>query len=229
MRDYQAGVPILGIVGVNGAGKTLIGATIVVNRLREGRTVYSTVPVFDSVSGRSTLPIDGLEQLLEIRDATVFFDDVAVILPSGNLNLPDEITVLLHTLRHRKVDVLWSAPGWMRANNSLRLITQGLLNVIPLARVRDNGTPWPRPRFIGLGLMDTTTGKADSTPEVRLRPIQIVRPMKLAGWGAYDTLADTPILTHRKKVNTCPDCGGVVSPPRHSKALHDQLGLTWNG
>lgn len=225
----MAGVPILGITGINGAGKTLVGASLVVTRLRAGREVWSTVPVRDPVSGRSTIPITGLEDLIGLRDCTAFFDDVAVILPSGSINLPEEMDVLLQTLRHKGVDVIWSAPGWMRANNRLRLITQGLLNVVPMLRVRDDSTPWPRPRIVGLALLDTTTGKADSTPERRLGPISFVRPTKLPGWGAYDTLADTPVLTHRKKaVATCADCGGVVSPPRHSKARHDALGLVWD-
>lgn len=228
MRDYAAGVPILGVVGINGAGKTLVGATLVVMRLRAGRDVYSTVPVYDPVSGRSTTPILGLEDLLGIRNATVFFDDVAVILPSGSMHLPEEVEVLLQTLRHKGVDVIWTAPGWMRASNRLRLVTQGLLNVVPFLRVRDDSTPWPRPRAIALGLMDTTTGKADSAPEQRLGRVRFMRPEKLEGWGTYDTLADTPVLTHRKKpVTLCEDCNGVMSPPRHSKARHDALGLVW--
>lgn len=230
MRDFAAGVPICGIVGINGAGKTLIGASIVISRMVTGREVYSTVPIeyTDPKSGESwsTKPVLSLEQLLHLRDVTVFFDDVSVILPAGNLNLPDELMVLLQTLRHKGIDVIWSAPGWMRANNQLRLITQGVIVVQPWLRHKAVGTPWPTPRLVYVALMDTTSGKADATPDVVLRR-GVYRPTKLPSFGAYDTLADTPVLRTPKQTSRCASCGGSVPLEKHSKERHESLGLPW--
>ena len=227
------GVPILALTGINGAGKTLVAVTICIGRMREGRTVYSTVPISyvdpDSGSLYESVPITSLAQLAHIpRGSTVFLDDVAVILPSGAQSLPAEIEVLLHVLRHRDIDLIWTAPGWMRANNNLRLVTQGLVNVQPAFRRRDPSTPWPIPRVIFLTLYDTGVGKADATPDRILR-VALATPQKLDGFGAYDTHADTPILRPLKPSTVCPDCLGSYPPKKHSPELHRQLGLDWHG
>lgn len=229
---FARGVPILGLTGVNGAGKTLVAVSICIERMKEGREVYSTVPIryVDPVSGEvyESKPILSTEQLQHLNDVTVFFDDIAVIFPSGNLNLPPEIEVLLHTLRHHGVDVLWTAPGWMRANNNVRLITQGLVNVQPTFRKSEPGNPWPTPRLLFLTLFDTSVGKVDATPE-KILTRKLALPRKLDGFGAYDTLADTPLLFRKKRQTHCSDCMGAFAPLKHSEALHSHLGIPWYG
>lgn len=223
--NMAAGVPVLGVTGINGAGKTLAAAESVAAQLAAGREVYSTVPVRGPFG--ETQPIKSLRHILELRNCTLFLDEAAVIFSSrSTASLPAEVVVRLQTLRHDDVTVIWTAPAWMRVDNLLREVTQGLLNVVPMLRVTDRDNPWPRPRLLGLGLMDTSQGKTDAEPTRRLRT-RFARPVRLHAWGAYDTHADTPLLGRRHVGGRCVDCGGSVEVPKHSRARHEQLGIPW--
>lgn len=221
-----SGVPVVAFTGVNGAGKTLLAVDCALHDLANGRPVYSTVQI-NSPWGNSE-PIRSLRQLLEIEDATILLDEVAVILGSrgSGAQLPSEFQVLLQTLRHKRLRVMWTAPQWMRAHNQLRLATQGLVNVTPLARRRSADDPWGTPGLVMAGLMDTSVGAADEMPTKVLRR-RFYLPKRLHGWGAYDTHADTPFLGIRSRGGTCHDCGGQRPPVKHSKELHEALGVPW--
>lgn len=223
--DVAGGVPVCGITGINGAGKTTIAVNSVLCDLRDGRTVYSTVPVTSRWG--DALPVLSLRQLCEVRDVTILLDDVAVIFGSNAAgSLPNEVDVFWQTLRHRRLRVIWTAPAWMRAHNRVRSVTQGLVSVSPLARYSVAGSPWPRPRLIMAGLLDTASGKEDSTPTRILRR-RLYVPSRMAAWGAYDTEADTPLLGHASHQGKCTDCGGSITVPKHSAERHAELGLPW--
>lgn len=226
MIDLAAGVPICGFTGINGAGKTLLAVESAIADMSKGRTVYSTVPIW-SEHGES-VPIRSLRQLLEVEDCTILLDDISVIFSARlTQSLPAEVVVLLHTLRHRKVTVRWTAPEWMRADTNIRGVTQGLVSVTPMLRKRIKDDPWPVPRVVLAGLLDTSTGKADSAP-TRVMRRRILIPTKLAAFGSYDTHADTPMLgAHAVTVGVCPDCGGSRTRPKHSEERHRELGLPW--
>lgn len=224
-RDLVRGVPVAGFTGINGAGKTLLAVESAIADLARGRTVYSTVPI-KSPHGESQ-PVESLRQLLTIRNSTILLDEVAVIFSSrASQSLPSEVVACLQTLRHTGNTVRWTAPDWMRAEILLRGVTQALLNVVPLARVTSKDDPWPRPRMIMAGLLDTSQGKIDATPTRVLRR-RFVRPRGLVAWGSYDTHADTPLLGRHLQGGRCPDCGGTRDIPKHSEARHDALGLPW--
>lgn len=221
------GVPICGVTGVNGTGKTLLAVTAAVGALREGRTVYSTVAVRDPLTGRRSRPITSLGQLLEIRNSLILLDEIATILPGGaTAALPAEVRVMLGTLRHVGNTVIWTAPAWMRAHVELREITQAAASLFPIVARRVGGSPWPTPYLVGATLLDTTTGKTDDVPK-KVRRRRIYVPRRLAGWGAYDTHADTPLLGRHLAGGRCPDCGGSREVPKHSPARHAELGLPW--
>jgi Zonular occludens toxin (Zot) len=224
--DLVAGVPVAGFTGINGAGKTLLAVQSAICDLAAGRRVLSTVPI-RSRWGDSE-PLLSLRQLLELRDATVLLDEVAVIFSSRTTSsLPPEVVAFLQTLRHRGLTVRWTAPDWGRADILLRGVTQALVNVRPVLRVSD-GTLWPRPILVAAGVLDTSTGKVDETPTRVLRR-RFARPRRLEAWGAYDTHADTPMLGRFTEGGTCPDCGGSRERPKHSEARHAELGLPWYG
>lgn len=224
-QPISVGVPIVGYVGVNGAGKTLLAASAVARDLWDGRTVYSTVPVV--LPWGRTLPITSLRQLLELSGVTIFLDEVSVIFSSrSSQSLPNEIVTMLQTVRHKKNTIIWTAPAWMRCDNLLREVTQGVVNVTPLWRKGVKHDPWPVPRAVMAVLLDTSQGKADSMPDKRLRT-RFALPRRQAAFGAYDTHADTPLLGKHVHSAVCVDCGGSESRPRHSKARHDALGLPW--
>lgn len=223
--DLVAGVPIAGFTGVNGAGKTMLAVQSAICDMARGRTVYSTVPI-RSAYGNSR-PIRSLRELLHIEDATILLDEVSVIFSSrSSQSLPAEVVALLQTLRHKRLTVRWTAPAWMRCDNLLREVTQGVVNVLPLLRKRERDNPWPYPRVMFAGLLDTSTGKTDAQPEKVLRRRMYV-PRNLEAFGAYDTHADTPLLGLHLQGGTCVDCGGTQTRPKHDRARHEALGLPW--
>jgi len=223
--SLSVGVPIVGYVGVNGAGKTLLAASSVARDLWDGREVFSTVPVRFFYG--STKPITSLRQLLEIRNSTIFLDEVSVIFSSrSSQSLPNEIVTMLQTVRHRGNTIIWTAPAWMRCDNLLREVTQAVVNVMPITRKNVRDDPWPQPRLVLATLLDTSQGKADAMPDKRLR-MRLLRPQRLPAFGAYDTHADTPLLGKHVHSSVCVDCGGTETRPKHSKKRHDELGLPW--
>lgn len=220
-----AGVPVVGICGVNGAGKTLLVADIVADHLREGRKVYSTVEVI-TPHGR-TIPILSLEQILRISNAVVVLDEVGATFPSGSsLTLPLELSIFLQIMRHRDLYVYWTAPSWASANILLRRATQGVINVSPLLRYTTGDSPWRTPRLILAGLMDCTDVKENEDPKRILRR-RVYRPKKLAAWGCYDTHADTPVIGHYAVGGRCAGCGGMEPTPKHSRERHEALGIPY--
>lgn len=212
------GCPIVGFTGPNGAGKTLVAVTEAIADMRAGRTVVSTVQI-DSEHG-SSVPLTSLRQLLELEDCTVLLDEVAVVFSSrGSMGLAPEVEVWLQTLRHRNITVRWTAPGWMRADTMLRGVTQVLVTCHPMGKKRAAGVFWPRPLVILAAALDVHSIPQDATPEKILKR-RVYVPQRLAGWGAYDTMADTPRVGHPRSGGNCPDCGGSrraepCTPDRH--------------
>lgn len=230
-RDITLGSPITGFTGVNGAGKTLLAVQSAIERMRAGIPVYSTVAISTRAKDGTLLesiPIVQLRQLLTLHDCVLLLDEVSVIFSNRSAqSLPAELEILLQTLRHRRVEVMWTAPAWSRAAIDLRIVTTALVSVVPVMRVAD-GTPWPRPRFCFAALLDTSTGKVDEMPTRVLRRV-IYRPRSLAAWGAYDTHSDTPQLAAHRHSGICVECGGSVARPKHSEERHNRLGIAWLG
>jgi len=224
-HNILAGIPIVGVTGINGAGKTLLAVDAALYDMARGRPVYSTLAIHSPWG--DSLPIKSLRQLLHLRDATILLDEVSVIFSSrSSQSLPADVVALLQTLRHKNLTVIWTAPAWMRCDNLLREVTQGVVNVLPLMRYREPGNPWPRPRLMLATLLDTSTGKTDAMPEKVLRRRLFV-PGRMTSFGAYDTHADTPLLGRKLQGGKCVDCGGSMETPKHSQARHAQLGLPW--
>jgi hypothetical protein len=225
--DIALGVPIVGFTGVNGAGKTTMAVESAIADMATGRTVYSTVPI-TSPWGNSE-PIVSLRQLLELEDATVLLDDIAVIFSSRSTqSLPPEVVAFLQTMRHKRITMRWTAPEWRRADNLVRGVTQALVNVRPMWQYRNGDSPWRSPRMIAAGLLDTTTGKVDETP-TRIMRRRFYVPRRMLAWDCYDTHAPTPLLGVHLQGGRCVDCGGTVKVQPHSRERHDLLGLPWYG
>lgn len=232
--SFLAGAPTAGFTGANGMGKTLVAASVIANDdLRRGRDVYSTVQI-DSPWG-SSKPLISMRQLLDLRDATVFLDEVAAIFSSrDSLAVPREFDLFLQTMRHKGITVRWTAPAWARADVRLRECTQVVVGCHGLGKYRPkvldpetgDRVPqfWPRPLAIGVGALDTTEIGVDDTPEKVLKR-RIFIPQLLVGWGAYDSLADTPRIGHPPTGGACVDCGGIMPRIACSVERHQELGM----
>lgn len=230
-KSLIAGIPIVGFTGVNGAGKTALAVDCAISDMLAGRPVYSTVPIryVDPSTGEvyESAPVVSLRQLLTLRDCTVLLDDVAVIFSSRSTNsLPPAVVAFLDTLRHRNITVIWTAPSWMRCDNLLRGVTQAVVNVMPVRLpLTSSETPWPSPWLVMAGVLDTHSGKLDAMPTKVLRR-RVYRLRGLTSIGAYDTMADTPMLGAARYGGRC-ECGGMHPTPKHTQERHELLGLPW--
>lgn len=221
-RPLLASVPIVGFTGPNGAGKTLVMVAEALADMAAGRPVYSTVEIV--LGEYRSRPIRSLAQLVDLRDATVCLDEIVSIFPSSaaTTTLPAEVQVLLNTARHRGITIRWSAPDWMRAQIMLRSVTQAAVSVNPVGK-RGKGL-WPEPWWSAVTVWDARSGRVDSTPERRLRR-RLLLPRRSPAWGAYDTLADAPVIGHPDTGGICVDCGGSRTRPRCTHERHLMLGL----
>lgn len=224
--DPLRGVPIAGVTGVNGAGKTLLAVQSALADLQRGRVVYSTTPIHSRWG--DSVPITSISQLLDLpHGCTVLIDEVASVFSSRtSTGLPGEFDLFVQVLRHRGIAFRWTAPAWLRADNRLREVTQGLLAVSPLIRRPDpEGSLWPRTIIAMCAVLDTVGVKPDATPEdVKRR--RFVRLAGLPAFGAYDTHQHVESLVRTALFGTCPDCGGSRARPKCDGARHHGLGLT---
>ncbi|OIQ93159.1 zonular occludens toxin (Zot) [mine drainage metagenome] len=215
--------PIVGFIGANGYGKTLVAVTECIRYMRLGVPVYSTVPITSEWG--DSLPLTGRSQLLGLRNCVVLLDEVEVIFSSRTTaSLPPDVTIFLHTLRHRGVILLWTAPAWKRADVLIREVTQVVVGLDAVAKYTVDGKFWPTPRFVFVTSMDCTSVGADDQPERTLRR-RFYRLKGLSGWGAYDSEADTPRLGWPDEGGRCVDCGGRITPARCTPERHVELGL----
>ncbi|GAA1698896.1 hypothetical protein GCM10009808_15500 [Microbacterium sediminicola] len=120
-------MPIRAIVGANGSGKSLCALRSLLPSLDAGRTVYSTVPLYDAATGDlhpSYRRFESWEQLMHAEHADFFADEISGIASSrDHNNLHSEVINRLHQLRKVDVTFCWTAPAWRRADLSLREVT----------------------------------------------------------------------------------------------------------
>ncbi len=229
LRGYSpllGNVPIAGVTGANGGGKSLVLVAEALFDLAHGRDVWSTVDVV--LGDLRSRRIESLSQLLAVHNATVVLDEIATILPSGSAqSLPAEIRVLVQAARHRNVTLRWSAPAWGRAVIDLRQVTQAVVNVQPMGRrnVFKRAELWPEPLCSFVRVWDTIGVKLDSTPDKILRR-RLLRLRACPSWGAYDTHADVPFVGFPDSSGVCIDCGGSRTRPKCSDDRHGLLGLS---
>lgn len=144
-------VPIHGLIGANGSGKTLTGVADLLPSLERGRPVVSAVRLLDwnaspgdecrnelcdvfghGVEGSghlpshpSWVPLRHLSALLEVEACDVFLDEVGALVSSReSASMPVQIATLLQQLRKRDITLTWTAPSWNRADKILREVTQ---------------------------------------------------------------------------------------------------------
>lgn len=119
--------PIRALIGPNGSGKSLCAVRDLLPSLDAGRTVYSSVPLYDAETGElhpGYRRFESWEQLMHAEHADFFADEISGIASSrDHNNLHSEIINRLHQLRKIDVTFSWTAPAWRRADLALREVT----------------------------------------------------------------------------------------------------------
>jgi hypothetical protein len=95
--------------------------------LDAGRTVYSTVPLFDAATGElhpNYVPFRRWQQLMDAEHADFFADEISAIAASrDHNNMHSDVINRLHQLRKIDVTFSWTAPSWKRADTAIREVT----------------------------------------------------------------------------------------------------------
>jgi hypothetical protein len=236
------GGTITAIVGHNGDGKTLAAVALyAAPAIAKGREVVGTVSILDPDTGQrmpGTRLLNGWRELLELENCLLILDEINSEFPSrGAMQLPPELMTIIHQLRKPKVDVVWTAVNWSRADVALREATRRVVTakgfrgdhwqreqrVAPLwhpsgDRLLDpNGKPlrdddeWPPNRLFRWQNYDAT-----AFDEFTVHAIKSLKPAKRIWYWRpwhnhqfmYDTNERVPLLDNVSATGTCLTCGG---------------------
>jgi zona occludens toxin (predicted ATPase) len=135
---------IHGYVGLPGEGKTyeMVRQAMVLHR--QGRTIYSNIPLnlpefalefrfcrefpyFKKVPVRLPPVIQWKEfhEIFNARCAVILIDEASIILPAQAFkNIPPEVWVNLRQHRHKKLDMYFTAQSFAEVGTGLRRLTQ---------------------------------------------------------------------------------------------------------
>ncbi|WP_084126532.1 hypothetical protein [Demequina sp. NBRC 110054] len=136
--------PIQGFIGMNGGGKSaLMVDTGIDQAQKHGRPILSNIWIDEDRAG---VPVKRLTGLLDIMNADgdiVILDDIASIAPARETNAsPPEMVMRLAALRHRDAMLLWSAPVLEDVDVKIRRVTQSVVSLKALVRVKREGQLW---------------------------------------------------------------------------------------
>lgn len=221
----RRGVPIMAYVGPNGGGKTLCMVNDTLPSLDAGRTVYSTVPLYDVETGEphpAYRPFTRWSQLLEAEHADFLMDEVIGIASSReSSSMHAEVQNRLNQLRKADVVLRWTAPSWARADKIIREVTQAVTEcrgyMSDGKATREPGAGgqvalWaPRRlfRFRTFDMRDFDEWSAGKRDRVRADVKQWFQGPGSRAFGSYRTL-DSVERIEAHDPNKCPQCGGQL-------------------
>lgn len=227
-QPSRAKFEITAYIGLNGHGKTLAMVHDTWPSLRDGRRVFSTVPLLHPITQEPHpfyVPLTDWEQLLDPRleRADVLFDEVQGIANSrASQGMPVQVQTLLHQLRKKDLRLRWTAPSWSRADLLLREVTRTVTvcrGYFPDRAKGEDGRPlaWGANRLFRWLTYDAAdfTDWTDSK-EGNLRGLHNTwfwRPRSLAE-RLYDTRSVALRVGEVLDSGTCAYCGG--HKPRRS-------------
>ena len=212
-------MPIRAYIGPNGAGKSLAAVRDLLPSLDAGRTVYSTVPLYDASTGDlhpGYRRFESWEQLMHAQHADFFADEISGIASSrDHNNLHSEVINRLHQLRKVDVTFSWTAPAWRRADLSLREVTwavtecRGFLADSAAVKRDDGAVLWaPRRlfRFSTYDMRDFDEWTAGKRERVRPEVAEWFAGSGSREFASYRTL-DAVDRLEAFDPRACPHCG----------------------
>lgn len=239
------GSTITAFVGSNGDGKTLGAVAFYVEKaLRKGRPVWATFDILDTATGErapNTYRLQSWHQLLDLHDCLLVLDEINSEFPSrGAMQLPPELMSLIHQLRKPKVDLIWTAVNWSRADVALREATKVVIAAKgympekwerepntanlrhPSGKRQRNSTGKPlrlEDEWPPMRLFKYVTYDASSFEDFTIHATQNAKILKRRWYwrpwhnhqNMYSTDQTVPLLDNVSATGTCLTCGGQRS------------------
>lgn len=149
--------PITAYVGANGSGKTFTMVYDTLTSIEYGRTILSTVEIFDYLNPRpcdddscdspnhpdhqalhpNYIRLTSYHQLLQAKNCDILLDEVQGFLSSRETsNLPYPVATKLMQLRKDDVVLRYSSPSWTRVDIIVREVTQYITLSVPFFAVK---------------------------------------------------------------------------------------------
>lgn len=202
------------ITGLNGAGKSAMAVSMLLEAQKKGFATASNV----KVSGAAH--IRDYDHLMSLRHTLVLLDDVSAIASSRNYAaLTPEAVLFFQTLRHHDISLIWTAPTFDRADVLLRSITREWTDVRVLWATKREGSLWKETK-IAMTLTGTpkTDALADGGYSIQNGWLGLFRPARVH--QDYDSFADLDLFTPEKFPTRCRTCGAVLMYPRVQASDH---------
>lgn len=214
-RDYRCRFPIAAYVGSNGSGKTLAMVHDTLPSLYQGRTIYTTVPIFypDGTVPDHVVILHDWSQILDAEHADILLDEVSAIASSRESDaLPPQVATLLQQLRKRDLVLRWTAPSWARADKILRETTKIVTICHGFLSHLVDGSMWRSNRLFKWSTYSAEdyTDLVQSTTQARLKPDQVAwfALSRHIAPQSYDTLAAVSTIGTVLLSGRCAVCGG---------------------
>jgi hypothetical protein len=225
----RSSFPLHAYIGPNGGGKSLAMVYDTLPALDIGRTVLSTVALYD-IDGSPHpcyVPLVDYRQILEARHCDILMDEVTGVASSREHQaMPAQLANKLVQLRRADVRVRWSTPWYNRADSILREITQAITicngHLGVKVESEDGLAAWKSNRFFSWVTYDAKRfkdfdndepDKAARTPGgKRIKPEcrqWYLRTKNSRAANCYDTGEDVLRLTHLDDHGRCIECGGT--------------------
>ena len=135
--------PVLAIDGLNGSGKTLVGACLA---QKEDRVLSNARLEGAQVMRRWQ---DFFAFVAKDEPGFILLDEVQSVAGARDFgSLPTEALTLLCQLRKHEITCAYTSPSWAQVDTTLRRVTTGRLHMVGCARPGGWGTPrWLRGDF----------------------------------------------------------------------------------
>lgn len=231
----RASFPLHAYVGPNGGGKSLCMVYDSLAALDVGRTVLSTVALYDEHGEPHPcyVPLVDYRQIVNASHCDILMDEVTGIASAReHAGMPSQLVNKLVQLRRADVRVRWSTPWFARADAVLREVTQAITvctGSMGQSQTSEDGlAAWKSNRLFHWTTFDArklkdfenidTNAVKDSNGK-RIKPEAsqwYYRTANSRAASCYDTGEDVLRLTHLDDSGRCIDCGGNRARPKCS-------------
>lgn len=241
--DLRRTIPIVGYIGANGSGKSMLAVQDCLQSLDAGRPVLSSARLIDPDVDEPCdddactfalhpdhpkahplwRPLTSWQDVIDAEGCDVLLDEVTGIASSRESRaLPQEVADKLMQLRRADVCLRWTAPSWARADVLMREVTQAAVLCTGLRRRPVEGNrSWRASTIIWSRIVDARD-LDELTQAQRIgtarQPLSVLgRSLQLVSRTdarhAYKTM-DSVSAISSAWTGSCLACGGRRAQPR---------------